>query len=238
MRFDICENKILNFSERANDFSSSTQKGAPSKLDELEHPNRIIGGYRVNITDVPWQVSLQLGGSFHFCGGAVIAPQWILTAAHCIDGQRPSAIKVRVGATGVYNEGLLIQAEKLIQHREYDTRVQHRFDYDFGLIKLASELEFNDKVSPIDLAAVDRNETGGTIVSVNGWGLTSQGGVPSKFLRGVKLPLVDQAECKKAYGQLNAITNRMICAGYTQGGQNSKFNDQVLFISKERQRKG
>lgn len=43
---------------------------------------RIVGGFAMNITEAPWQVSLQLGGS-HFCGGSIIGNDWILTAAHC-----------------------------------------------------------------------------------------------------------------------------------------------------------
>lgn len=44
--------------------------------------DRILGGFETNIENIPWQVSLRRG-SQHICGGAIIAPKWILTAAHC-----------------------------------------------------------------------------------------------------------------------------------------------------------
>lgn len=44
--------------------------------------DRIVGGYEIDITEVPYQASLQYSGS-HFCGGCIISTRWILSAAHC-----------------------------------------------------------------------------------------------------------------------------------------------------------
>ena len=52
--------------------------------------SRIVGGSNADISDYPWQVSLQLrsGGKwYHICGASIIDNNWAVTAAHCVDGQ-------------------------------------------------------------------------------------------------------------------------------------------------------
>lgn len=51
-------------------------------VNKTRNSNRIVGGFEIDIEEVPWQVSLQIYSS-HFCGGSIISQNWILTAAHC-----------------------------------------------------------------------------------------------------------------------------------------------------------
>lgn len=218
------------------------EKGAPSEIRATEHPlGRIIGGHRVNITDVPWHVSLQRnGGIAHFCGGSIIGAHWILTAAHCLRRQTADDIRVRVGATHVTIGGHLFRAEKLIVHDGREERAEKTdgtrkvpFDFDFGLIRLATRLVYGEAVRPIGLPNyVDTNDAAGSIVSVNGWGRTKEGGHISAVLLGVTVPIVEQAACEKIYEAVTPVTARMICAGWENGGNNSEI--YLLVIEKSR----
>ena len=60
----------------------------------LQAQPRITGGFPINITEAPWQVLLSVG-----CGGSIIAPNFVLTAKHCVVGLSPSAVTVSVGVT-------------------------------------------------------------------------------------------------------------------------------------------
>lgn len=48
--------------------------------------SRIIGGEEAVPYSWPWQVSVQISDQ-HICGGAVLAKEWVVTAAHCFDSK-------------------------------------------------------------------------------------------------------------------------------------------------------
>ena len=69
---------------------------------------RIVGGRDVPHGKQPWQVSFQ-DGREHFCGGSLIAPQWILTAAHCLDNYHQETlgdIEIRINPVKVSGDGM------------------------------------------------------------------------------------------------------------------------------------
>ena len=62
--------------------------------------DRIIGGSPVPDGSYPWVVSLQLGWSYHYCGGALISPYYVLTAAHCVSwGREVLSTKIKLGGS-------------------------------------------------------------------------------------------------------------------------------------------
>src|SRR5688500_12911197 len=64
---------------------------------------RIVGGTPTTKDKYPWMVALTTAGNSdlfdaQFCGGALIHPYWVVTAAHCVEEETASSMDVVVGA--------------------------------------------------------------------------------------------------------------------------------------------
>ena len=56
---------------------------------------RIVGGTEAPRGAWPWQAMIRIPSGFPFCGGTLVDPHWVVTAAHCISKDKPSSIRVR-----------------------------------------------------------------------------------------------------------------------------------------------
>uniref|UniRef100_A0A6M2DY62 trypsin n=1 Tax=Xenopsylla cheopis TaxID=163159 RepID=A0A6M2DY62_XENCH len=177
---------------------------------------RIVGGQDTTIEEHPYQVSL-LSGSFHNCGGSIIAKNWILTAAHCI---KSTDYNVRMGSTIKGQGGVVIKSKKQYRHPDYNSGT---IDYDFGLIELEESITAGNGAGIVKLADAGVELKPGTQLTVTGWGSTGSGPV-TNILQEVFVPHVAQDVCEKSYP--GELTDRMFCAGYLgEGGKDSCQGD-------------
>jgi secreted trypsin-like serine protease len=193
-------------------------------IQALRMDPRIVGGQLVSLADHPWQVALVRGymtSRSQFCGGSLVAPGVVLTAAHCVDNaivqNNPARLDI-VAGTPVFEEGgERIKARAIFVHPQWDPTSS---DYDAAIVVLTgpSTMAAPIRVDPQPVQPA-------TEAWVTGWGAIREGGVGSPDLLGARVPVVDTTTCNQQESYNNAITPQMLCAGQREGGVDSCQGD-------------
>lgn len=225
---------------------------------------RVFGGLQAKKDAWPFQVALldsaglsddpESQGDSQFCGGSLIAPQWVLTASHCMFNEdaklEPADITVLVGASNL-KEGKRVAVSEVHVNEGYDNQ-SLTFDNDLTLLKLA------EPVDQKTIALPSENIENGK-ATVTGWGMMEDGSFPwdlmqvdidlnpntacnagikdiysgdiRKFFeafaqgRKVKPEAIDEATKAFASGMSDPLTGNMLCAGVPEGGRDSCYGD-------------
>lgn len=178
---------------------------------------RIVGGNEVIPGEIPWQVVfMNKVTKLAFCGGSLLNKEWIITAAHCVEGKIGTFI-IRAGEHDITkNEGK--ESDHYIAeyhiHPRYSSQ-RNLYNHDIALLKLKTPVTFSDYALPICLGSKDFTENllkSAQNSLVSGWGRLKFGGIESNTLQKVEVPYVDRTECKGS--STDTISKFMFCAGY------------------------
>ena len=199
----------------------STQTDSPTIIPgDLPEPF-IVGGDEVDPAcpdcKYPFMVSLQGNGWGHFCGGSLVREDWVVTAAHCVEGESPGGLQVKIGLHNVNGTSGAItrNVDQIIVHPNYSG---WSLDNDYALLHLTQPVT---TFEPIQLVTDNSHDDEPVMSTVMGWGATYSGGWGSDVLLEVDVPMDD--DC--GYYSNSEITNNMICAGDSNGGEDSCQGD-------------
>ncbi len=199
---------------------------APSHAEMI---SGIVGGNPVVNGAWPWMVSLESAAksatpySAHICGASLVGGEWVLTAAHCVDGVEPAKLVVRVGGYDLRSTstaGQLAKIDRILVHPGYE---QATYNHDLALLHLTSSLAL-ETLTPVGYSTMAAMAAGTNLITM-GWGSTSTDSAASYpyILQQVTLPYIADNLCSSAYP--GAVTENMLCAGLMSGGKDSCYGD-------------
>ncbi|XP_058917124.1 granzyme A-like [Kogia breviceps] len=182
---------------------------------------KIIGGNQVAPHSRPYMVLLQ---GKNICAGALIAKDWVLTAAHCNLERRSQIVLGAHSITKKEPEKQIMFVKKEFPYPCYD---QDTHEGDLKLLKLNKKATINKNVAILPLPKLGDDVKPGTMCQVAGWGMFHNNSPQSDILREVNVTVIDRKICndQRHYNYNPVIGLNMICAGSLHGGRDSCNGD-------------
>lgn len=209
-------------------------------VDDEKESKRIIGGIPTSSNEFPFFALIRIvtysknrDGRYYeeFCGGTIIDKYYILTAGHCLNESAVTTVTVGLKYLSEFTDKSM-EVEKLIIHPKYETK-NVTIENDIGLIKLKHQLQFNEKVKPIDLPREDE-EQDFRLVQIAGFGaLDRKKNQASEQLMAATIRIVHNNLCKVRW--IGYSPFRQVCAGDLSGKKDACLGDSggPLFGTKQ-----
>ncbi|XP_054082409.1 phenoloxidase-activating factor 2-like [Zeugodacus cucurbitae] len=200
---------------------------------------RITGGNEgeSEFGEFPWMVAILhdgvIGGKTlngYVCGGSVIAPNVVLTAAHCVLNLDPHVLVARAGEWDSQTKQEVLphqdaRVKEIIRHEYYN---RGTLSNDVALLILETPFTWEENVRPICLPRSNINFDYSRCYA-SGWGKDKfgKGGVNSVILKKIDLPMVPHDTCKAnlrktRLGRFFHLDQSLICAGGEEGKSTCK----------------
>lgn len=199
---------------------------SPQQSPEAEGiQGRITGGAAAAIGQLPWHVWVRssVGTASTTCGGALIANNWVLTAAQCVQGY--TSYTVGAGSNRLSTPQIQLQASYAIVNPGY---VASTFANDVALLMLPTNITTSSLIAPVRLPAVSQTNTTflNFATTVSGFGrLNNATTVLSENLQVVNLRVMANANCASYYGTAVVNDNAMCGEGMTSTTQGTCIGD-------------
>ncbi|XP_056368163.1 mast cell protease 1A-like [Oenanthe melanoleuca] len=190
---------------------------------------RIIGGKEVKRHSRPYMAYLHIQVLYpssrkaYSCGGFLIGPDAVLSAAHCVDKNGTVRVTVTLGA---HNISVRERSQQRIPVERWVTPPKYSSDghiNDIVLLKLKTKAKINKNVKQIAFSGSNERVTVGTKCSVAGWGWTAVEGRGSDVLMEVELKVQNDEPCKQLFH--NYLRHSMMCVGDKKGKKTTYEGD-------------
>ncbi|XP_050751137.1 plasminogen-like [Gymnogyps californianus] len=159
----------------------------------------------------PWHVSLRTSTNVHHCAGTLIHPQWVLTAAQCLqESTEPSSYRVFLGIQN------LNAAEPSLQIRSVQKVLKEPSGADIALLKLNSPVTITDHVKPVCLPETSLMVERNAVCFLTAWRKT-RGTDTDNRLKDVEFPVLENRICNRPELLNGSVKNHEFCGGFTFG---------------------